>query len=89
MAELVDVRDLGSRGAIRVGSIPTTRTKTQDGAPRARRPFLSRRESLLTGQASHQKWISMEKKYREQRGPVLWYRAPLLIGREGLHARKC
>lgn len=38
MAELVDVRDLGSRGAIRVGSTPTTRTK-KDGAPRARRPF--------------------------------------------------
>ena len=27
MAELVDVQDLGSCGAIRVGSTPTTRTK--------------------------------------------------------------
>ena len=30
MAELVDVQDLGSCGAIRVGSTPTTRTKATD-----------------------------------------------------------
>lgn len=30
MAELVDVQDLGSCGAIRVGSSPTTRTKSQE-----------------------------------------------------------
>ena len=29
MMELVDMRDLGSREAIRVGSSPTTRTKTK------------------------------------------------------------
>ena len=40
MAELADVQDLGSCAERRVGSTPTTRTKTQDGAPRARRPFL-------------------------------------------------
>ena len=88
MAELVDVQDLGSCAERRVGSNPTTRTK-KDGAPRARRPFLSRQESVLTGQASHQKWISMEKKHKKQRGLVLWNQAPLLIGREGLHARGC